>query len=103
MDNAFVQSVVNRLYLNRWPVLGIVYLVLRSLLGVSYALIYGFVLVLFLIRVPVEEMLYLFFALVLVFYVFGQHVEANHYMSFVFGFMLLSLILHAVKSFQKRP
>ncbi len=95
MDNASVAKLIHTLHLDQWPMLAVLFVVLRALFGISYGLLYGYVAVLFFVRVKVEQMLMMFFVLVIGFYVTGQHVEANHYMSFVYGLMFLKLILFA--------
>lgn len=81
-----------------WPVLLAVYALLRFLFGVSYGLIYGFLIVLFMLKVRIEQILLMFFFLSVGLYVFGQDVEANHMMSFVFALIILTLGMHVYAS-----
>lgn len=76
----------------RWPLLILYYELVRTVLGLSYAVIYGFIAVMFLLRTRIEDMLLVFFGVTIFSYISGQDVEANHYMSFVFGFMVLLLL-----------
>ena len=91
---SFIHDSIKRFRLDRWSYLIILYLVLRITFGLSYWLIYGFIAFMILIRIKIEVMLMLFFGMTLVAYVLGQETEANHYMSFVYGFMVLMLCIH---------
>lgn len=93
-----IVTMSNSLYA-RWPFLILYYEMVRAILGLSYAVIYGFIAVMFLLRVKIENMLLVFFGITIISYVFGQEVEANHYMSFVFGFMVLLLLTRAYALF----
>lgn len=89
----------SRLGLYQWSILIVGYFLIRMIFGLSYGLIYGYIALLFFLKIKVENMLLLFFSFTLITYVTGQEVEANHYMSFVFGFMVLTLAMHAWDSF----
>lgn len=96
MNKTAFFDVIQRFHLNQWPVLLAVYGLLRVIFGLNYVVIYGFILLLFALRVQLEHMLIVFFSLAIVLYVLGQDVEANHAMSFVFGFMVLILVRHVL-------
>lgn len=75
-----------------WPFFILYYLILRIIFGLEYFIIYAFVLALIFLRISFEISALIFFIVSLIVYLFGLTVESNHYMSFVYGFMGLSLI-----------
>lgn len=94
-SNYFNMSALSASPFVRWPFLILYYEIVRAALGLSYTMIYGFIAVMFLLRTRIEDMLLVFFGVTIFSYVSGQEVEANHYMSFVFGFMVLLLLKKA--------
>jgi len=81
----------NYFYLN-WHFLVGFYLLIRILIGLEYSLILVFVLTLVLLRKNFEESALIFFILSFITYIFNAKTEANHYLSFMYGFLVLSLI-----------
>jgi len=75
-----------------WPFFILYYLILRVIFGLEYFVIYSFVLTLIFLRISFEISALIFFIIGLIAYLLNLTVEANHYMSFVYGFMGLSLI-----------
>jgi len=49
-----------------------------------------------------ERIVLIFFAISMITYVFSTPTEANHYMSFVFGFLVLSLLKHFYFVFKEK-
>lgn len=74
------------------PLLIIYFLTVRFFSGGTYAGIYAFIVVLLVLRYSFEKIALTFLVLCIVVYVFGQDTEANHYLSFVYGFLFFSLI-----------
>ena|SRR3989344_7121293 len=77
-----------------WYFLILYYFILRAVFGIEYWLIYAFSLFLIILRVEFEKIALIFFAISMIAFVFATPTEANHYMSFVFGFLLLSVLKH---------
>jgi len=77
-----------------WPFLVIYYLIFRMFTGLSYGIIYGFILLLLLFRVSFEKLALIFLLMGMVVYLFGRDTEANHYLSFFYGFLFLVMIKH---------
>ena len=75
-----------------WPAWIVYYLILRSFFGVNNKVIYGLAVVLIVLRISFEEIALTFFVISLIIYLIGTTVEADHYLSFVFGFLFLSLL-----------
>jgi len=76
-----------------WPYLVIYYIVARQLVNSGDGLI-AFIILLFLIlRMSFIKISLFFFIIGVVAYIFGYLTEADHYMSFVFGFLAASIIL----------
>lgn len=69
-----------------------VYIIVRFFFGVHSPMNYVFVFVLLLLRYSFEKIALAFLLLCVVVYVFGKFTEANHYLSFVYGFMFFSLL-----------
>lgn len=69
-----------------------VYLLARFIFGVHPWITYGFAFLLLLLRFSFEKIALSFFLICVMFYVFGKYTEANHYLSFVYGFIFLSLL-----------
>ena len=82
----------NRKLLLSLPMLTGYFLLARFAVGVHYGLIYAFIAGLFLLRVSFEKIALIFLSLCIVTYIFGRDTEANHYLSFVFGFLFLTLL-----------
>ncbi len=100
-------SVSNSLDLSRfkfftWQYFFIYYLLLRVTLNVSYLLIYSTLILMILARISFERIAMFFFLIALVVYISGQDVEANHYFSFVYAFIALSLLKYIYFFFKER-
>lgn len=76
----------------KWPLFVLYYFILRGIFGLDYLVIYPFAVSLIIFGIPFEISSLIFFLISLITYSFGATVEANHYMSFVYGFLGLSLI-----------
>jgi hypothetical protein len=85
-----------------WPLLIVYYLLIRIFTGVNYPLIYGFILLLLVLKTPLEKIALTFFILCIVVYVFGANTEANHYLSFVYGFTFLYLLKNLYNILKQR-
>lgn len=68
------------------------YLIIRFFAGETYVAIYALIVMLLLLRYSFEKIALVFFILCIVVYVFGNYTEANHYLSFVYGFLFFSLM-----------
>lgn len=79
-------------FLTEWYLFIFYYLVLRFLIDVSYELIYAFILVMLLLKIPFEKIAFNFLVIAVITYLLEANVEANHYLSFVYGFLFLVLI-----------
>jgi len=75
-----------------WPYFVVYYLLLRTLLGISYPLTYVFVIAMLLMRTSFEKIALVFFLLSVTTYLVGADVESNYYFSFVYGFIFLIFI-----------
>ncbi|MFH1827594.1 MAG: hypothetical protein ABH812_04205 [bacterium] len=75
-----------------WYFLIFYYFLLRAIFGIEYLLIYSFVIFLIAIRLSFEKIALIFFIISLISYIFATVTEANHYMSFVYGFLVLSVL-----------
>jgi len=75
-----------------WYFLIIYYFLLRAIFGIEYLVIYSFAIFLTAIRLPFEKSALIFFIISLISYIFATATEANHYMSFVYGFLVLSVL-----------
>lgn len=85
-----------------WPLFIIGYFVLRQIFGLEYIVIWGFVLTLIFLGISFERITLIFFIIALIVYLSGLDVEANHYFSFVYGFLVLSLLRHFYLIIKKR-
>jgi len=74
------------------PLLVGFFLVIRIFTGTNYGIIYGFIAALLLLRISLEEIALTFFFISILTYITGRDVEANHYLSFVYGFLFLALL-----------
>lgn len=83
-----INKVINkyRKFLN-WYNMVLYFLIVRLATDISYGLIYGFILVLFLLRIKLEKIPLIFLSIAVVIYALGKPVEANHYISFVYAFL----------------
>lgn len=56
--------------------------------------IFGYILIiiLFVLRQPTEKIAFIFFFLTVILYILGLEVDANHYMSVVYIFIVISVI-----------
>lgn len=71
-----------------WPYIIAYFLLARFILG-SPILSYVLFVAVFLFRIPLSFGALMFFIIAIIFYVLGGLVEANHYMSFVYIFLVL--------------
>ncbi len=76
----------------RWPFFILYYFILRQIFGLNYFVIYGFSILLIFLRLSFETIALIFFSISLIVYFFGSTIEANHYFSFVYGFLVLSVL-----------
>lgn len=76
----------------RWYMFVPYYFLLRFIFGIEYSLIYGFCIILIIFRISFEYIALIFFIIAMIVYVLGSNVEANHYFSFVYGFITLSVL-----------
>lgn len=77
------------------PLVVLSYFVLRLTLGLSKYLIFGYAFLLLALGIPIETISLVFFLMALVAYIFGGWLEANHYFSYVY----IGLILTVIKYF----
>ncbi|EKD86148.1 MAG: hypothetical protein ACD_37C00446G0001 [uncultured bacterium] len=75
-----------------WPFFIFYYFILRQVFGLNYFVIYGFSILLIFLRLSFETIAMIFFSISLIVYFFGLTTEANHYFSFVYGFLVLSVL-----------
>jgi hypothetical protein len=75
-----------------WYFLILYYFILRATFGVGYLVIYFFAIFMIIIHLSFEKIALIFFVVSIVSYIFAASVEANHYMSFVYGFLGLSIL-----------
>lgn len=75
-----------------WYLLILYYFILRGIFGIEYWLIYSFAIFMIILRFEFEKISLIFFAISLISFILATPTEANHYMSFVFGFLVLTLI-----------
>lgn len=78
------------------------YLILRIFAGETYVGIYALIVILLLMRYSFEKIALAFFFLCIMAYIFGKYTEANHYLSFVYGFLFFTLIKYACLIFMER-
>lgn len=74
------------------PSLVLYYLAVVTFTGVSYGLIYAFIAALLLLRYSFVKIALIFFILSFLTFVLGRETEANHYLSFVYGFLFIYLL-----------
>lgn len=86
----------------RWYMFIPYYFLLRLIFGIEYSVIYFFALAIILLGISFEYGALIFFLISMIVYVFGLVVEANHYMSFVYGFMVLFLLKNFYIIFKER-
>jgi|SRR3989344_737674 len=77
-----------------WYLLILYYFILRAIFGIDYFVIYSFSIFMIILRLEFEKIALIFFTISMMAYIFATPTEANHYMSFVFGFLLLSVLKH---------
>ena len=75
-----------------WPYILGYFLLARFVLGSSYTLSYILFIAVFLFRIPLSFGALVFFIVAIIVYILGGVIEANHYMSFVYGFLVLFLL-----------
>ncbi len=76
----------------KWQYFIVYYLVIRFSSDISYKLIYLFIIVMPIVRIPFEKISLIFFIVAVVMYTLGMNVESNHYFSFVSVFLCLTFI-----------
>lgn len=101
-QNKFINFINTHPVLFYWPLFIIYYFVIRFFTGVNYGVIYGLIAVLLLFRISFEKIALIFFFLCIVAYIVGREVEANHYLSFVYGFLFLHLLKNLYALFKHR-
>lgn len=74
----------------QWQNFIVYYLVVRFASNISYNLIYIFIIIMLLVRIPFEKISLIFFVIALTMYILGKDVEANHYFSFIYVFLCLT-------------
>ncbi len=77
------------------PFLLIYFLIARKIFGLHSILVIFLILLLLVMRSTVEKIAFTFFFLSVLVYLVGTGVEANYYMSFVYGFICLSVLKYA--------
>lgn len=77
-----------------WYFLILYYFILRAIFGIEYFVIYAFAFFLVIIRIEFEKIALIFFTISMIAFILATPTEANHYMSFVFGFLVLSVLEH---------
>jgi len=90
-----VQKIVDQSYLHiflTFPFLMIYFLAARQLFGLHSIFVILLVIMLFVARYSVEAITFVFFFLAILTYIIGPDVEANYYMSFVYSFLVLSIL-----------
>ncbi|EKD86694.1 MAG: hypothetical protein ACD_37C00188G0002 [uncultured bacterium] len=76
----------------RWQYLIVYFLIARLFFGDKYILLYSLFLSILFLRVKFEYGALIYFILAVIFYLQGRLVEANHYMSFMYGFLVFVLL-----------
>lgn len=84
------------------PFLIIYFFVIRQIFGLHFISVILLIVMLFLARNSIEVIAFIFFFFTILIYIFGSQVESNYYMSFVYGFILLSVLKYACVIFAKR-
>lgn len=92
MKNLYQDILEKKYTLLRWPFFVFYYFLLRTVFGLDYIVIYGFALILIFLKISFEYIALVFFLISMIVYLFSFTVEANHYFSFVYGFIALSLL-----------
>jgi hypothetical protein len=99
----FIKKYINNNQnLYRWYMFILYYFLLKFFFGIEYYIIYIFVIALIIFGISFEYGALTFFLISMIVYIFGLPVEANHYMSFVYGFMVLSLFKNFYIIFKER-
>lgn len=88
----------NYFFLN-WPYFIVYYFVIRQIVGLQFGLIYFFVFFLLLASVRFITISLIFFIISIIIYILGQNQEALNYMSFVFGFLFIAVVMEINKIF----
>lgn len=76
----------------QWQYFIVYYLVIRFASNISYNLIYVFIIILLIVRIPFEKISLIFFVIALIMYILGKDIEANHYFSFIYAFLCLTFV-----------
>lgn len=79
----------------KWYLLICYYMVARVFFGLSYTMIYGFIAILFFLGISLEQIIMIFLCNSIIAYIFSSLVEANQYLSFVWGFMVCIIFREA--------
>lgn len=85
-----------------FPFLIIYFFIARQLFGLHFIFVIFLIIMLFLMRYSIEAIAFVFFFLAILVYVIGPDVESNYYMSFVYGFLVLSVLKYAYIIITKR-
>jgi hypothetical protein len=86
----------------KWYMFILYYFLLRLFFGIEYLTIYFIVIVIILLGISFGYGALIFFLIAMIVYGFGLPIEANHYMSFVYGFMFLFLLKNIFIIFKDR-
>lgn len=84
-----------------WYYILIYFLLSRLVIGFSNAFPYVLFLAIILLRIPLQLGALMFLLAAVVVYIFGAAIEANHYMSFVYGLLFLFLLKSIYLSLEK--
>lgn len=76
----------------QWQYFIVYYLIVRFASNISYNLIYIFIIIMLIVKIPFEKISLIFFVIALIMYILGKDVEANHYFSFIYVFLCLTFI-----------
>lgn len=80
-----------------WYMFVLYYMALRLVIGLFPAVIYGYIILLLILDVPIGAIIFVFVCNSVLAYIFGQFVEANHYLSYVWGLMVITTIIEIAK------
>lgn len=82
----------NNALLFSMPFLVSYYIFTRLIFGYEYPIIYGYLIGLLILGIDFAKISLIFFIVSIIFYLIGSGVEANHYFSFVYTFLVLSFL-----------
>ena len=78
-----------------WFLLIVYYFMARFILGINYLLIFGFIILLFLLKVSLEKIALIFLSIAVIAYIFSLDVECQQDMSLVYIFIILAVIKYS--------